>query len=550
MEAFHDLSEDERPSDDSVKDQETEKRGIATESLLPGPPEDKLHRGLNGLHMQMIAFGGSIGTGLFVGSGHALATGGPLFLVLNFALVGIMLFTVVMALGELATALPVSGSLASYSTRMIHPAWGFAMGWNYWMQWVVALPFELTVSTIVIRYWDVDGKITSGVWITIFLVLITIINFFGVKGYGNVEVAGSMFKIVAVLAFFIIAIVIDAGGAPSGQYFGAKTWSDPGPTNNGFKGFCSVFVTAAFGYAGTELVGLAARESANPRKEIPKASKQVVYRIILFYCLSLFLVGLIVPYNNPHLAGAKNASSSPFVIAMDLGGVKVMPHIFNAVILVSVLSVGNSASYGASRTIAGMALAGQAPKIFGYIDNRGRPVVALGLSLVIGCLAYLQYASGQDVIFSWLLALSGLSSIITWGSVCAAHIRFRLAFERQGHSLDELPWKSPLGIWGSVFGLVFNVVVLLLNFYISVAPIHPAADANGRAYDFFQSYLTVPVVIAFFVFAKLKWRVTMPALEDIDLDTGREIVPLDILRAEREESNQLPTINKLWNLLC
>ncbi|KAK0520664.1 hypothetical protein OC842_007026 [Tilletia horrida] len=535
----------------SVKDLELEKQDMYTTTIQDGgvvrqaedggvaasgePAEDKLHRGLSGVHMQMIAFGGSIGTGLFVGSGKALATGGPAFLLLNFMLVGAMVYTVVMALGELATALP---------------AWGFAMGWNYWLQWLIVLPFELTVATIVIQYWDVDQKISPGIWIALFLVLIIIINLFGVRGYGNVEVAASLVKIVAILIFFFVAVIVDLGGSPSGKYLGAKTWHNPGATHNGWKGFVSIFVTAAFAFNGTELVGLAARESANPRKEVPKASKQVVYRILIFYIVSLFLVGLIVPYNNPHLMGAKNASSSPFVIAMNIGGIKFLPDAMNAVILVSVLSVGNSATYGASRTIAGMAHVGLAPKFLGKIDSKGRPIWAVFISLIVGCLAFLQYASNKSVIFSWLLAISGLSGILSWLSICLAHIRFRMAWTRQGHSLEELPWQSPVGIWGSVFGFVFNMLVLILTFYIAVSPIHPASTVSGRLNDFFQSYLTIPVIICFFIFAKIKWRTKVPTLVEIDLDSGREIVPIEILRAEREEAKRQPFSKKALAALC
>lgn len=289
------------------------------------------------------------------------------------------------------------------------------MGWNYVMGWLVTLPLELTAAGITVDYWK--SGINVGVFITIFLILIVFINLWGVRGYGEAEFVFSITKIIAVVGFIILAIVIDAGGAPKGGYLGAKTWHDPGALANGFKGICSVFITAAFAFSGTELVGLAAAECENPRKTIPRATKQVFWRIALFYLISLFLVGLIVPYNNPQLLNSKSSvdiKASPFVIAIQNAGISVLPSVFNGVILISVLSVGNSSTYGSTRTLCALAEIGQAPKIFAYIDRKGRPTVALIFALAFAGLAYINIASVGPTVFNWLVALSGLSAFFTW----------------------------------------------------------------------------------------------------------------------------------------
>ena len=289
------------------------------------------------------------------------------------------------------------------------------MGWNYAMSWLVVLPLELTAAGITVDYWN--SGVNVGVFITIFLILIVGINFCGVKGYGEAEFVFSIIKVIAVIGFIILSVVIDCGGAPQGGYLGAHTWHDPGALSNGFKGVCTVFVTAAFAFAGTELVGLAAAECANPRKTIPRATKQVFWRITLFYIISLFLVGLIVPYNNPQLlngASSVDIKASPFVIAIQNAGIKVLPSIFNTVILISVLSVGNSSTYGSTRTISALAEIGQAPKIFRYIDKKGRPLTALAFALLFSGLAYINIAPVGATVFNWLIALSGLSSFFTW----------------------------------------------------------------------------------------------------------------------------------------
>lgn len=527
---------------------------LATEQVghttTPGA-DTGLKRNLTGRHMQMIAFGGSIGTGLFIGSGGALASGGPGFLLIDFILIGLMLFCVVMALGELAATLPVSGSFASYSTRFLDPAWGFAMGYNYWMQWFIILPLELTAASIVLEYWP--NGVPQGVFVMIFLIAIIIINLFGVRGYGEFEFVASMIKILAVIGFIILGIVIDCGGAPDGTYRGAHTWHSPGAFVNGFKGFASIFVIAAFAFAGTELIGLAAAETSNPRKQVPKASKQIFWRVMIFYVVTLFLVGLIVPYDEPRLSSGTSsydARASPFVIAIDYGKIKVLPSIFNAVILISVLSVGNSAVYAASRTLCGLAQAGQAPKIFAYIDRQGRPLPAVVLSLLMGFLAFLIYASSATTIFNWLLALSGLSTIFTWGSLCFCHIRFRQAWKHNGHTVEELPWAAPLGVYGSWFGGLFCILVIIFQFYIAAFPIGEGADSpSDRVNDFFIAFLAAPIVVLFYVAYKVIKRPSFVRVSEMDISTGRKSVPLQVLRQEREEEAAKPIYVRVWNFI-
>jgi len=268
-------------------------------------------------------------------------------------LTGIMMYCTVQSLGELCVAFPVSGSFVQYNTRFISPAWGFCMAWNYALQWLVVLPLELVAAAITIDYWN--STISSAAWVTIFLVTVTFINVFGVKGYGEAEFIFSFLKVLAIVGYIILGIVINCGGGPKGGYIGGKYWSNPGAFAAGFKGVCAVFVTSAFSFAGTELCGLAAAETENPRKSLPSATKQVFWRIALFYIISLTLVGVNVPYTDPRLLGNSGAAASPFVISIQNAGIKGLPSVMNAVIMIAVLSVANSAVYGASRTIASLA---------------------------------------------------------------------------------------------------------------------------------------------------------------------------------------------------
>ncbi|KAI8235253.1 General amino-acid permease GAP2 [Colletotrichum sp. SAR 10_96] len=512
-----------------------------------------LSRKLKGRHLQMIAIGGSIGTGLFVASGTALEVGGPASLLIAFSLVGGMLYCTCQALGELAVAFPVAGSFSAYSTRFLDPSWGFAMGWNYALQWLIVLPLEIIAASITITYWD--GRITKAIFVTIFLVGIIAINLFGVNGYGEAEFIFSIIKVIAVIGFILLGIVLNCGGTPDSGYIGGRYWHDPGAFHNGFKGLCSVFVTAAFAFAGTELVGLAAAETANPRKSLPTAIKQVFWRITLFYVVALTLIGLLVPYNEKRLLGATSPAditTSPFVIAIENAKIDVLPSVMNAVILIAVLSVGNSAVFGSSRTLAALADQQQAPRFLSYVDRKGRPLTAIGVASAVGLIAYLADLDAQDEVLDWLLAISGLSSVFTWASICLCHIRFRHAWRAKGHGLHELAFRSQVGVTGSYCGLAMNILVLIAQFWVGAFPVGwENEEASWVARNFFLRYAAFPIVAIFYIAHKLYFRTTFIQTDAMDLTTGRRDFNLGILVAQEEEEKRTwPRWKRVYKFLC
>lgn len=353
----------------------------------------------------------------------------------------------------------------------------------------------------------------------------------------------------------ILGIILNCGGGPEGGYIGARYWYDPGAFRNGFKGLCSVFVNAAFAFAGTELVGLAAAETTNPRKALPTAVKQVFWRIALFYIVSLTLVGLLVRYDDKKLisgSSSADAKASPFVIAIENAGIKVLPSIMNVVIMIAVLSVGNSSVYGSSRTLAALAEQGQAPKIFAYIDRKGRPLPAIIFASVLGLLSYLAASDVQTTAFNWMMAISGLSSIFTWGSVCGAHILFRRAWKQQGHTLDELAFQSQPGVIGSWIGLIFNCLVLIAQFWVGFAPVGYASKTPREiAYNFFSVYLAAPVVLLSYFGYKIYYKTKFVRTSEVDLVTGRRELDLQhLIEQERAEQKQWPAWKKVYKIFC
>ncbi|KAM3066856.1 histidine permease [Clarireedia jacksonii] len=423
------------------------------------------------------------------------------------------------------------------------------------MQWLVTLPLEVIAASITIDFWDTDQRYKHAIFVTVFLFTIISINMFGVKGYGEAEFLFAIVKVVAIIGYIILAILLNCSGGfdPEGYAVG-KLWTNPGAFNNGFKGLCSVFVTAAFAFAGTELVGLAAAETQNPRKSLPTAVKQVFWRITLFYIVSLVLVGLLVPYTDRRLltGGSGSAVASPFVISIQNAGIDVLPSVMNAVILIAVLSVGNSSVFGSSRTLAALADQGQAPKILGYVDRKGRPIVAIGVSSALGFIAYAADTGAQGTVLDWMLALSGLSSILTWGSICLAHIRFRRAWKMQGHSLDELAFRSQPGIIGSWIGFLFNVLILITQFWTGAWPTGcEQMTAAEQVQSFFLAYLAAPIVIVFYIAYKILFKTSIVRCKDMDLKTGMRDLDLPALIAEeRVERAAWPRWKKLYKTVC
>ncbi|KAK6460701.1 general amino acid permease [Scheffersomyces coipomensis] len=523
-----------------------------TEKIAIMTANSPLSRSLKNRHLQMIAIGGAIGTGLFVGAGSSLGTGGPAGVIIAYIIIGTMIYCTCQSLGELAVTFPVAGAFVTYNSRFIEPSWGFSMAWNYAMQWLVVLPLELVAAAITIQYWDAHTN--SAAFVVIFYVLICSINFFGVRGYGEAEFFFSIVKVLAVSGYIILGIILAAGGGPKGGYIGGKYWQNPGAFANGFKGVCSVFVTAAFAFGGTELCGLAAAETANPRKSLPKATKQVFWRITLFYVVSLTLVGLLVPYNDPRLIAnsSEDASASPFVLSIVDAGISGLPSVMNVVIMIAVLSVGNSSVFGSSRTLAALAASGQAPKILGYIDKQGRPLAGIIVQCVFGLLCFITASNQSNTVFNWMLALSGLSSLFTWGSINMCLIRFRRALYVQGRTTDEIAWTSQVGVYGAAYGVLVIILVLIAQFWIALFPL----GGSPNAADFFMAYLGAPVVIFFWIIHKLwkrEWRLFIRA-KDIDIDTGRRELDLDLLKQEIAEEKAYvasrPLYYRLWNFWC
>ena len=428
-------------------------------------------RGLKSRHIQFIALGGTIGTGLFLGIGSAFASSGPVSVLLGYSITGVAVFGMMMCLGEMCTWLPLPGAVPQYAARYVDDAMGFATGWSNWYANALTLCAELSAAATVITFWN--ATITPAAWITIIWVVVLLLNIFAVSIYGEAEFIFASIKIITIVGLLILALIIDLGGAPGQGRLGFRYWYHPyvamknvvasGDTGR-FLGFWSTLVNAAFSYGGVEMVAVAAGEAEDPRRNIPKAVRRVFWRILFFYVLGSWAIGVTVPANDSRLTdGSGNASSSPWVIAMVRSGIPVLPHIINAVILTSASSSANAFLYSGSRYMFALAQNGQAPKQLLWCTKKGVPLWCVLITSSIGLLTYMVVSSGSAVVFGWFQTLCSITSLVTWMGILVIYIRFYAALKAQGVDRNTFTLKSPLQPYMAWFCLVFFGLITLFN---------------------------------------------------------------------------------------
>ncbi|KAJ3063514.1 hypothetical protein HDU99_004803, partial [Rhizoclosmatium hyalinum] len=304
---------------------------------LPAPDEPKLKRRLLARHLEMIAIGGAIGTGLLLRSGTSIAQAGPVGALLCFAIVGLQVFGVIAGIGEMATLLPVEGGFSQFPSRFVHKSLGFAMGWTYWITWVLTIAAEMAGIANLMQYWVASSTVQPWIWSLAYLAPIAIINLFPVNGFATLEFILCIIKILAIVLFLIIGVVVWFGANDSRQPLWFTNWKPAMKGDNSVDLFLRIaknFATAFFAYGGTELVGLTAGEAINPRKSVPRAINGTFYRVLIFYLGALLVVGLILPPDSEFLMSA-DIAKSPFVYAFKTVSISFAPDLMNAIIIIA-----------------------------------------------------------------------------------------------------------------------------------------------------------------------------------------------------------------------
>ncbi|MHA7582751.1 amino acid permease [Paenibacillus vandeheii] len=475
-----------------------------------------LKKGLRARHMTMIALGGSIGTGLFLASGTAISNAGPGGALIAYAAVGIMVFFLMTSLGELATFMPDSGSFNTYAARFVDPALGFAMGWNFWYNWAVTIAAELAAATVLIKYWFPDSS--SMLWSLLFLVLIFALNVLSVKGYGESEYWFAIIKVATVIIFLTVGVLM-IFGIIGGEAVGFSNFTvGDAPFHGGFFAVLGVFMAAGFSFQGTELIGVAAGESENPRKNVPRAIRQVFWRILIFYILAITVISLIIPYTHPDLlkGDLNNIGVSPFTLVFEKAGLAIAASVMNAVILTSVLSAGNSGMYASSRVLYALARDGKAPRFLGRLNKKGIPMNALLLTTAVGMLAFLASLFGDGIVYTWLLNASGMCGFITWLGIAISHYRFRRAYVAQGRDLNDLPYRARWFPFGPIFAFVLCIIVIVGQNYQAFTG--DQIDWSGAL----VAYLSVPLFLVLWLGYKFIKKTKVVPLQECDFTPSSE----------------------------
>lgn len=512
----------------------------------------KLKQGLQSRHVQLIALGGAIGTGLLVGTSSTLHTCGPAGLFISYIIISAVIYPIMCALGEMVCFLPgdgsdSAGSTANLVTRYVDPSLGFATGWNYFYCYVILVAAECTAASGVVEYWTT--AVPKGVWITIFLCVVVILNFSAVKVYGESEFWFASIKILCIVGLIILSFILFWGGGPNHDRLGFRYWQHPGAfahhlTGGSLGNFTDIYtgiIKGAFAFIlGPELVCMTSAECADQRRNIAKASRRFVWRLIFFYVLGTLAISVIVPYNDPTLVnalaqGKPGAGSSPFVIGIQNAGIKVLPHIINGCILTSAWSAANAFMFASTRSLLTMAQTGQAPKCLGRINKWGVPYVAVGVSFLCSCLAYLNVSSSTADVFNWFSNISTISGFLGWMCGCIAYLRFRKAIFYNG-LYDRLPfktWGQPYTVW---FSLIVIGIITITNGYAIFIPKY------WRVADFIAAYITLPIFLVLWFGHKLytrTWGQWWLPVSEIDVTTG--LVEIEEKSREIEEMRLPPT---------
>lgn len=417
--------------------------------------EAGLHKKLSAKQMGMIAIGGAIGTGLFMGSKFAISFAGPAVIV-SYAIGGLIAFAIMACLAEMTVQHPTSGSFGAYAEHYVSPLAGFLVRYCYWACIVLAVGTEITAVADYMKLWF--PHVGSWVWIAFFSLTLLVVNAYSVKAFGLVEYWFSTIKVFAIIVFILLAIGILTQSHGGTAQVVSNLTEHGGFFPHGFSGVWIGVIISIFSYLSIEMIAVAAGEAKDPERAVKKAFKSTAIRLILFYLLSLFLIVALVPWTT--LIGAD--ATSPFVMVMKIVGIPYADSILNFIVIVAALSAMNSMLYISTRMLFSLSRAGDAPKLFGRISHNGVPINALLLSAVGIGVASIIYTINPNSAFPIMIALSMFGALFTWGSIFATHMFFRRNMARKG---EQLKFKVPASQLISLLGLIAILSITITTWF-------------------------------------------------------------------------------------
>ncbi|MBO0601515.1 amino acid permease [Sporosarcina sp. E16_3] len=419
------------------------------------PQDNLLKRSMKSRHLFMLSLGGVIGTGLFLNAGYTINQAGAGGALLGYLFGGLILYMVMVCLGELAVHMPVTGSFQTYATRYISPTAGFSLGWMYFVGSAATAGVEFTAAGILMQHWFPNVPIWM--WCLAFVALLFSLNALSTRGFAEAEFWFAGIKVVAVILFLVIGFAAIFGFIPMEDRT-TPFLTNLAPTGLFPAGIAIVFVTmmnVIFSYQGSELVGIAAGETENPEKNIPKAIRTIIFRIVVFYIASIIVLSAIFP------ASELGLLASPFVTLMEIAGVPYAAGIMNFVILTAILSVGNSCLYASTRLLWAMSNEGMAPKVFGRLSKRKVPLNALIFTMTFSLLSLLTSVMEAEAVFVLLMSIAGISVTISWMGIATSQLMFRRHYLKGGGKLEDLKYKVPFYPYVPLFCIAFCLLILV-----------------------------------------------------------------------------------------
>ncbi len=401
--------------------------------------QNDLKRTMKSRHLFMVSLGGVIGTGLFLSSGYTIGQAGPGGAMLAYLVGGFIMYLVMLCLGELSVAMPHAGSFQVYATKFIGPGTGFAVGWLYWLTWVVTVGSEFIAVGLLMQRWFPDSPVW--IWSVLFAITIFVCNAMSVRFFAESEFWFSLIKVVAIIVFIIVGgmaifgfISIEGQSAPLFSNFTGEGGMFP----NGFTPVLATMVAVSFAFSGTELIGIAAGESENPERDVPKSIRNIVWRTFFFFIGAIFVLSALIPWKE---AGV---TESPFVTVFTRIGIPYAADIMNLVILTALLSIANSGLYACARMLWSLSNQNMISPALGKVTSKGVPLNALIVSMAVACLSLLTSVFAADTVYMVLVGISGFAVVAVWMSIAASQYMFRRKYIKEGNDVGKLVYKTPL----------------------------------------------------------------------------------------------------------
>lgn len=445
---------------------------------LPKSPENQFKRTMQTRHLIMLSLGGVIGTGLFFNTGYIIATAGAVGAIIAYLIGALVVFLVMLCLGELAVAMPETGAFHTYASRFISPATGYTVAWLYWLTWTVALGSSLTAAGMCMQYWF--PSISVWVWCLIFCAVIFVLNIVTAQFFAESEFWFSIIKVITIIVFIIAGSAAIFGFIPMKNDMPAPflhNITDNGWFPHGLTPIIMTMVSVNFAFSGTELIGIAAGETKQPEKSIPLAIKTTILRLIIFFVGTIFVLAALLPMEQAGVI------KSPFVMVFENIGIPYAADIFNFVILTAILSAANSGLYASGRMLWSLSNQGTLPKCFSRLTTKGIPTTAITVSMLGGLLALFSSVIAPDTVFVALTAISGFAVVAVWLSICVSHYFFRQKLSQE--QIINLKYKAPY----------YPLVPILGTILCVIACIGLAFDPEQRI----ALYCGIPFVIVCFI---------------------------------------------------